>query len=501
MVTKVKTVAFAGINVIEVTIELHMAPGIPAFNIVGLPDKAVSESRERVRAALNNMGIPFPTRRVTVNLAPADVFKEGSHFDLGIALAAAKELDRLAAPLDNFICMGELGLDGSIARTGGVLPAVMYAKRRGLGFICPASQVDEVLQFAPDVDLRADDMMGGLLDQLDGVVPVRTFQARPFAGQRHHVDMADIRGQQMAKRAMVIAAAGGHNVLMKGPPGAGKSMLAARLPTILPPMTEQEALATSMIHSISGQTAADTIVTHRPYRAPHSSSSMVALIGGGFRARPGEVSLAHNGVLFLDELPEFPKTALEALRQPLETGEVMIARANSHVTYPARFQLIAAMNPCKCGFLGTPGHECNKAPACAADYQGRISGPMYDRIDLHVNLPPVSPMDLAGQGVAAEDSATLRGRVAAARQRMIKRYEGAGITTNAQASGKLLDQMLQMTPENTKILTQATQRYNLTARGYHRVIKLARTIADYEDSNEVSPYHLAEALNFRGFWT
>jgi magnesium chelatase family protein len=496
MVAKTKSVAFAGIKVQEVSIELHLSSGLPAFNIVGLPDKAVNESKERVRAAINSLGLTLPNKRITVNLAPADIFKGGSHFDLGIALALLAALEVIPRPLDQYLCMGELGLDGNIAPVTGILPAVAYAMAQNLTFICSEAQTGEALLFAEKVNILADSTLKGLLDQLTNVKNPPVYHPAVPVNPVSHLDMSDIKGQDYAKRALLIAAAGGHNVLMIGPPGAGKSMLASRVSSILPRMTPAEALSTSMIHSLAGELLSGNLVAARPFRSPHSSSSMIALIGGGSKAKPGEVSLAHNGILFLDELPEFPRAALDALRQPLETGEIMIARANTHVTYPARFQLIAAMNPCKCGFFGSPGHACSRAPKCAEEYHNRISGPIFDRIDLCVEMTAVQPWDLGGRS-GGDTSSTLRDKVQRARGLMQDRYHSAGLSTNAQADGKILASHVPLSAANTAYLASAAHNFGLTARGYHRVIKVARTIADLAQSDDITRDHLSEALAFR----
>ena len=468
--------------------------------MVGLPDKAVGESRERVRAALNSMGLALPPKRITVNLAPADVVKEGSHFDLPIALGLLAAMGVL--PLDEiarYTALGELALDGALTPVAGVLPAAIHAAGRELGLVCPAAQGGEAA-WAGEIEVLAPPNLLALINHFKGTQVLSPPEPRVVADEADYPDMRDIKGQESAKRGIEIAAAGGHNVLMIGPPGAGKSMLAARLPGLLPPLDPSEALEVSMIHSLSGGIAAGGLVRRRPFRDPHHSASLAALVGGGFRARPGEVSLAHLGVLFLDELPEFQRPALEALRQPLETGRTTVARANAHVTYPARVQLVAAMNPCRCGYLDDPAQACTRAPRCAAEYQSKISGPLFDRIDLHVEVPAVNPADMSVPP-PAEGSADIAARVAAARAIQKERYQALQsnppIRTNAEADGKLLEEVAAPDEDGRRLLTEAAERMRLTARGYHRVLRVARTLADLEAGEGVRRIHIAEALSFR----
>jgi magnesium chelatase family protein len=496
MVARVRTVAFQGIDVLAVDAEVQIAQGLPAFNVVGLPDKAVGESRERVRAALTAIGLGVPPKRITVNLAPADLVKEGSHFDLPIALGmliamGAIESDAVAG----FAVLGELGLDGRINAVSGVLPAAIHAASSELGLICPAAQGGEAA-WAGEIDVVAPRDLIALINHLKGTQVLSPPEPRMAALNERQLDLKDIKGQETAKRALEVAAAGGHNLLMVGPPGSGKSMLAARLPGILPPLDPAEALEVSMIHSLAGSLSEGRLIRNRPFRDPHHSASLPALVGGGLRARPGEVSLAHLGVLFLDELPEFQRQTLESLRQPMETGRVTIARANAHVTYPARVQMVAAMNPCRCGHLDDASLACGKAPRCAMDYQSRISGPLFDRIDLHVDVPAVAAADLS-LPPPAEGSAEVGARVAKARAIQTGRYKEHGVRTNAEADGELLDQVATPEPDGLKLLTQAVERFKLSARGYHRVLRVARTLADLEGSAPVKRVHVAEALSYR----
>src|SRR6187399_726867 len=392
MVQRVSTVAFEGIEARAVDVQVQVAPGLPAFAVVGLPDKAVSEARERVRSALIASGLALPARRITVNLAPADLPKEGSHYDLPIALGLMAAIGAIPPDaLNGFTVLGELGLDGSIAPVAGVLPAAIGANAREEGLICPAACGTEAAWASPDIQIIAAKSLIQIANHFKGTQVLSRPQPKVHEPDATHLDLRDIKGQESAKRALEIAAAGGHHLLMIGSPGSGKSMLAARLPSILPPLSPAELLEVSMIASVAGEIENGALTNRRPFRAPHHSASMPALVGGGLRARPGEVSLAHHGVLFLDEFPEFQPQALDALRQPLETGEVSIARANHRVTYPARFMLIAAMNPCRCGRGNEPGHACTRGPnaRCIAEYQMRLSGPLLDRIDLHIEVPAV----------------------------------------------------------------------------------------------------------------
>jgi magnesium chelatase family protein len=500
MVARVQTVAFQGIEAVPVDVQAQFTGGLVAFVIVGLPDKAIKEAGERVRAALTSSGLSLPPKRVVVNLAPADLPKEGSHYDLPIALALMAAIGAIPADaVEGYVALGELGLDGRLAPTSGVLPAAIAAHGRNMGIICPAPSGPEAAWAGDDIEIVAPESLLALVNHLGG------YQLAPRPLPKRHdahaglPDLSEVRGQEVARRALEIAAAGGHNLLMIGPPGAGKSMLAQRLPSILPPLNPRELLDVSMIASIAGELAGGALSDRRPFRAPHHSASMAALVGGGLKVRPGEVSMAHNGVLFLDELPEFAPSVLDSLRQPLESGETVIARANARVTFPARFQLIAAMNPCKCGLAGTPGHTCKRGHACAADYQGRVSGPFLDRIDLRVDVPAVSAADMIGPATA-EPSAAVAARVRAARDVQRERYLKAGhpeIMTNAAAPSTLIEAVVDPDRESQSLVLQAAERFSLSARAYHRVLKVARTLADLAGSEKVSRPHVAEALSYR----
>ena len=505
MVSRVHTVAFNGIDVLDIECQVQISSGVVAFNVVGLPDKAVAESRERVRGALAAMGLALPPRRITVNLAPADVLKEGSHFDLPIAAALLMAMEVLPDDaFDRHTVLGELSLDGTITPVSGVLPAAIDASARGRGIVCAAAQGGEAA-WAGGIDVLAPPSLLALVNHVRGTQVLSPPRPAVAADTALLPDLRDVKGQESAKRALEIAAAGGHNLLMAGPPGSGKSMLAARLPGLLPPLTPSEALELSMIHSVAGRLEGGRLLMRRPFRDPHHSATLPALIGGGLRARPGEVSLAHQGVLFLDELPEFDRRTLEALRQPLESGRAVVARANTHVTYPARFQLIAAMNPCKCGYLDDPALACSRVPRCAADYQSKISGPLFDRIDLHVDVPAVKPADLS-LPPPAEGSAEVAARVAAARALQSERYAKLGaveggasgsVRVNAHADGTLLDAVAEPDEQGRALLTDAAERLHMSARGWHRVLRVARTIADLDGSDGVRRVHVAEALSYR----
>ncbi len=502
MVQRVSTVAFEGIEARAVDVQVQVAPGIPAFNVVGLPDKAVSEARERVRAALTASGLALPARRITVNMAPADLPKEGSHYDLPIALGLMAAIG--AIPHDaiaGFTVLGELGLDGSIAPVAGVLPAAIGANARGEGLICPAACGPEAAWASPEMEIVAAGSLIQLANHMKGTQVLLRPRPKVREAAGTLLDLADIKGQESAKRALEIAAAGGHNLLMVGPPGAGKSMLAARLPSILPSLSPAELLEVSMIASVAGEIEEGALTNARPFRAPHHSASMPALVGGGLRAKPGEISLAHHGVLFLDEFPEFQPQVLDSLRQPLESGDVTIVRANYRVTYPARFMLVAAMNPCRCGKANDPGFSCRRGQntRCTAEYQGRLSGPLIDRIDLHIEVPAVTAADLI-LPAPAEGSREVAARVAQAREIQAARYaalEMPGVRTNAQASGPVLEQVAKLDTAGVTLIRDAADAMRLSARGYHRVLRVARTLADLDGAESIGRVHLAEALSYR----
>jgi magnesium chelatase family protein len=497
MVARAYTVAFEGVTARVVEVQCALAPGLPAFNLVGLPDKAVSEAKERVRAAMQALSIALPSKRITVNLSPADLPKEGSHFDLPIALALLAALDIIPKDeVEGMIALGELSLDGKLIPVLGALPAAMAAAEEDRALLCPKACGAEAAWVGATEVLAAETLLD-VVRHCTGQVPIVPAIAGEVAPAPAGRDLRDVKGQERAKRALEIAAAGRHNLLLVGTPGSGKSMLAARLPGILPPLSPAEALDTSMIHSLAGLLSEGGISRQRPFREPHHTASMPAIVGGGKGAKPGEISLAHNGVLFLDEFPEFPRQVLESLRQPIETGEVVVARANAHIRYPCKFLLVAAANPCKCGYLSDPARACSKVPICGEDYLGRISGPLMDRFDLRVDVPPVAytDLDLPRSG---DSSQTVAARVAAARDVQTARYEGReNMRVNADLEGDMLEEVASPDAEGRDLLARVATRFGLSARGYHRVLRVARTIADLAGAADVRQPHVAEAVSYR----
>ncbi len=510
MLAKIGTVAFQGIEVVDIDVQVQMTSGaLPSFTIVGLADKAVGESRERIRNALHAIGLALPPRKITVNLAPASMQKEGTHYDLPIALALLSAMGVIdPCHLEQFNAMGELALDGTVSPVPGILPGAFRTLNRDRKFICASASGPEAA-WIMGLEIVAAPSLLALVNYFKGTQVISAPVVKKGIFPPFPLDFSEIKGQLFSKRAMEIAAAGGHNILLVGPPGAGKSMLAARLATILPALAPEEALEVSMIYSVAGLLPEGNLIYNRPFRDPHHSASLPSLIGGGLKARPGEISLAHKGVLFLDELPEFSRAALESLRQPLETRRAVVSRANCHISYPAQVQLVGAMNPCRCGYLADLERQCSKAPLCGRDYQAKISGPLLDRMDMHVSVPAVSLGDLQKLG-PGEESSVIQKRVIKARKVQEDRFQsysktkGSPLSTssgflNALLGGRHLEEIVMADTEALDILNRATDKFKLSARSYYRLLKVARTIADLEENARVQRPHVAEALSYRQF--
>ncbi len=500
MINHVFSLTYTGIDITEVDVQVQMSPGIPNFTIVGLADKTIAESRERVKAALNSIGLSLPAKKILINLAPADLLKEGSHFDLAIACAILSSLSILPAEeIINYLILGELSLDGQVLPVSGVLPAAMGAVARDKGLICSKANGSEAA-WSGNENILAPGNLIELINHFKGtqilVQPVITIEDE----EPKYADFRDIKGQESAKRAIEIAAAGNHNLLMFGPPGTGKSMIAQRIPGILPLMSGEEILECSAVASVAGSLQDGKLTRVRPFRAPHHSCSLAAMVGGGVgkRVKPGEISLAHNGVLFLDELPEFPPSVIEALRQPIETGEILISRANTHIKYPANFQLIAAMNPCKCGYLGDEFKSCSRAPRCGEDYQTRISGPIMDRFDMNIEVSSMDGYNYEKHdNSSTESSSNIASRVKWARVVQQQRLEGYGIKTNSRLDGQLLIDYALPVDNGKDLLNEAASKFRFSMRSYNKILRVSRTIADLEQSKNVHRNHIAEALSYR----
>lgn len=503
MIAKIYSGAVLGLDAIPVEVEIDIAmQGLPAFTIVGLPDKAVDEAKERVRAAIRNTGADFPARRITVNLAPADIPKEGPSYDLPIALGILLASGQLDIDISHCLISGELSLDGRVRPVTGALLLALLAQEKHLTHVfLPAENAKEAA-IVNNIDIYPTESLKSLFFHLNGEAPINKAPSFTYTTAKPtettEYDLRDVRGQQQAKRALEIAAAGSHNLLLKGPPGAGKTLLARTLTSILPQLSFSEMIEVTKIYSIAGLLGKDSLIQKRPFRSPHHTISMVGLIGGGTNPRPGEITLAHRGVLFLDEFPEFPRNVLESLRQPIEDAIVTISRARGKSSFPAKCMLVASQNPCPCGYLGDNTHKCTCTQLQITRYKKRISGPLLDRIDLHLDIPAVKVEKLTEQESGnVENSATVACRVQQARDRQEERYKGAGITSNAELTNQMIKKYCVLSEACITLLRQAVIRMSLSGRAYYRIIKLSRTIADLEGSEDIQPQHIAEALQYR----
>ena len=501
MLSKVNSCAVIGLDCEPVEVELDISPGLGAITVVGLPDTAVQESKERVRSAVKNSGYIYPTARVTINLAPADIKKEGPAYDLPIAVGVLVATKQLDADLKDSLFVGELALNGQLRHTNGILPIAIYAKQKGYKKLYVPEVNEYEASLIEGIDIIPVKKLSQMIDHLNGVKIIDPAKVHDIGELSEHadlsVDMAYVKGQEHVKRALEIAASGGHNVLMSGPPGTGKTLLARTVPTILPKMTKEEALEVTKIYSIAGMLpSGKSLINIRPFRTPHHSASTPSLVGGGQFPKPGEISLAHRGVLFLDELPEFPRGNLESLRQPLEDGIITISRAQGTLTFPAKFSLIASMNPCPCGYLSDPDRDCSCSPSQIIKYQKKISGPLIDRIDLHIEVPRIKFEKLSSDNLA-ESSKSIRARVEKAREIQRERFKGKKIISNSEMSSREVKDFCKIEEQTLEILKTAISQFSLSARSYYKILKLARTVADLEEKEKIAGVHVAEALQYR----